>query len=486
MKYFYLFFVTVLSFASVTSAQVSVSGGTGLAVTYATLTNAGGLFAAINATAQTGNNIIVTITADIATETGTTSLNTGTWTSITISPSGARTISGTVAAPLINLNGADNVTINGLNTGGNTFTLSNTSTSATAETSTIRFISGATNNVITNCTVLGSATIPLATNGGTIYFSTDGVTVNGNDNNTISNCNIGPAGANLPAKAIYGIGTTTSAAKRNNGILINNNNIFDFFNATNGTSGIHILSGNDDWTVSNNRIYQTASRVFTTASQRYSGIVVNTATLPGSFTITGNTIGFANAAGTGTTIVANNSSEFRGIDAAQVSTTTATSIQGNIISGINYSSGRSSNVFTNSCFIGIMLGITGGYFNCGGTTGNTIGSLDGSSTITVNASSTFINTAPMMCIYDITANGNTISNNNMGSITINPIGGTGTEVGFRGIFVNTTVTGVTATINNNMIGGSAAGSITDNLIGVSAGGYSMYCIQVFKIGRAHV
>jgi hypothetical protein len=57
-----------------------------------------------------------------------------------------------VLPPLLNFNGADNVIINGLNTGGNSLTISNTSTSTAAGTSTIRFINDATNNIIRNCT----------------------------------------------------------------------------------------------------------------------------------------------------------------------------------------------------------------------------------------------------------------------------------------------------------------------------------------------
>ncbi len=53
-----------------------------------------------------------------------------------------------------------------------------------------------------------SSSASVATNGGTIFFSTDAVTTSGNDNNTISNNNIGPAGANLPSKAILCNGST--------------------------------------------------------------------------------------------------------------------------------------------------------------------------------------------------------------------------------------------------------------------------------------
>ncbi len=477
-----IYLLLVILFAgSITNsnAQIAVSGGTGLAATYTSFTNAAGLFADLNSIAQTGNNIVVSITGNVITEAGTNSLNAGAWTTITITPSGARTISGNVAAPLINFNGADNVTINGLNAGGNTLTIANTNNSATIGTSTVRFIGGATNNTVTNCNLQGSMTMSLASNGGIVYFATDALTTNGNDNNTISNCNIGPAGANLPSRCIYGNGSTTTSAIRNSGIIISNNNIFDFFGTgLLSTSGIYVISGNDNWTISNNRIYQTASRTFTTTQLRYAGITLNsTSGTLGSFTVTGNTIGFATSTGTGITTISGSSNEFRGVDAPSVNTTVASSIQGNTISGISQASSRGSVTFSNSNFIGIMMGTTGGLFNCGNITGNTIGSLDASSTIAITETSTLNPSAPVIGIYDFSKNGNTISNNNIGSITINPGGTPGTAVGFRGILVNT-ATGVTATINNNTIGGTATGSITDNIIGVnSANGYLIRGIE---------
>ena len=61
-----------------------------------------------------------------------------------------------------------------------------------------------------------------------------------------------------------------------------------------------------------------------------------------------------------------------------------------------------------------------------------------------------------------------IKNNSIGTITINERR-TGTGAGFRGIR-NAQTAGVNTTINNNIIGGAAAGSITDNLVGT----YDMY------------
>ena len=180
-------------------AQVAVtaSGGT----TNASYTTVKGAFDAINTGTHTGT-ITIAILGD-TTETASAVLNasgtgSASYTSISMSPSGgaARVVSGAITAgsPLIDLNGADNVTIDGLNTGGNALTISNTTASATVGTSTIRFIGGATNNTVTRCTVSGSSTSAVSTAGGNILFSTSTV-AGGNSNNTVSFCDLGPAGS---------------------------------------------------------------------------------------------------------------------------------------------------------------------------------------------------------------------------------------------------------------------------------------------------
>jgi uncharacterized protein DUF4214 len=403
------------------------------------------------------------------------------YTSIIMTPQGVRTVSGAIAAgsPLIDLNGSDNVTIDGVNAGGNSLTISNTTVSATANTSTIRFINGAQNNFVKNCSVLGSSTVTVgATAGGTILFSTSpavGTTIVGNNNNTISGNNIGPAGVNLPVKAITGLGTTTNNNTVNRDDIIDNNNIFDFF-GTGGVSvtGIDLRTGNLNWTISNNRIYQTAPRTFTTTALRYAGITLSGTTgVNGNFhTIRNNTIGFGAANGTGTTTITGSSNEVRGLDLPAASSGTATSVQGNIISGINQTSSRASTTAASSPFIAISLGTTSGVFDVGNVTGNQVGSLDGSSTIVINATSTTASNAPIIGIYDFSLSSGNVSNNQIGAITI-ASGGTGTTVGFRGILVNTS-SAATETINNNIIGGpTIAGAITDTQVG----SYVMYGIQ---------
>ena len=117
---------------------------------YATLKDA---FDAINAGTHTGA-ITIGVCGD-TTETAPAVLNasgagSASYTSVLMVPNGAHAISGAIVAgsPLIDLNGADNVTINGLSVG--LLTISNTTASATASTSTIRLINGAQNNTITS------------------------------------------------------------------------------------------------------------------------------------------------------------------------------------------------------------------------------------------------------------------------------------------------------------------------------------------------
>jgi Secretion system C-terminal sorting domain len=447
--------------AVVSGAVVVFStGGTGSAgVGYTSLTNAAGAFLALNGgTAHTGT-VSVYITADVTTEAGTNGLNSSTlWTSMTINPIGARTISGSVAAPMIDMAGADNVTINGLNTGGNSLIISNTNTGAASATSTLRFINDATVNTITNCSILGSATMATGTNGGTIFFSTSSTT--GNDNNTISNCNIGPAGVNLPTKAIYGNGSTGATTSNNNN-TITGCNIFDFFNAATASRGVLLNSGNTDWTISNNRFYQTASRVFTTGVAHYVIDINSTAgTLGVGFNITGNIIGFAAAAGTGTYTLSGTTNLFRAISISSVGTTTATNVQGNTITNISHSTTTSGSSNSSPC---MMIYIEVGLANVGDLTPNVIGSQTATGAISfVSSSSTG---SDFHAIYNFSSVNAVISNNNIGGITVNN-SSTG-SITFYGIRANTG-TGVTATISGNTVGGSVANSINNTATSTSS------------------
>jgi trimeric autotransporter adhesin len=240
--------MVVFTFGFVSAQNVTVNPGAG---SYATLKDA---FDAINAGTHTGavtvnivGNTIETASAVLnASGTGAAS-----YASVLITPTGTRTVTGAFVGHLVDLNGADNVTISG----GNNLTISNTALGAS---SAIRFINDASNNTISQTNLQGSGDVSF----GVVTFGTG--TVTGNDNNNINNSNIGPAGANLPIQGIHSLGT--SSAIDNSGNTINSNNIFDFFHAASASNAMNINTGNSSWTISNNKLFQTATRTYTTAS----------------------------------------------------------------------------------------------------------------------------------------------------------------------------------------------------------------------------
>ena len=466
--------VAFCSFNAMGQFSISGSAGGTLDGTYASLTGpgalpnaGGGVFAALNSVAQTGAIITVAVTGDSPAEPGTNSLFAGAWTSITISPSGgvARTISGTTTAvaplQIIDFNGADNVTIDGLNSGGNSLTIANLSTLNTSGTSTIKFIGGATNNTITNCNIQGSGTMSVATNGATIFFSTDANTANGNDNNTISNCNIGPAGANLPTKAILGNGSTTTNAIGNSGNIINNNNIFDYFGAAVTSSGIAINGGCNTWSITNNRFYQTGTRTWTTGATHRAIDLNSTAATSGvqGMTVTGNIVGYASNTQTGTYTLTGSTGKFQGIVFNGITGGTVSNINTNTVASVSLTGVTSSGTSTSSPFVGML--VTNGLAN---TNSNTIGSQSATGSLTFSTTTT--TTTEIMGIFNFSFDDWTANSNTVGGISVTNAAASGTFITF-GLRANTT-TGKVFNASSNFVGGTIANSIQLNSTGTAS------------------
>ncbi|MEO7309751.1 MAG: T9SS type A sorting domain-containing protein [Chitinophagaceae bacterium] len=432
--------------AGANPVTVNASGGTPTA-DYGDLK---GAFDAINAGTHTGT-ITVLINAN-TTEVATAALNaSGTgaasYTVVTVNPAGggARTVSGALTGlPLLDLNGADNVTINGLNTGGNSLTLSNTSSGSS---STIRFNNDATGNTVTKCTILGSGT-----NFAPVYFGATAITT-GNDNNTISNCDITAAGVTQPQNGIYSAGL--SAAIDNSGNIISNNNIFDYYNTGLATAGMNINSNNSGWTITGNKLYQTATRTYSSANT-HSGIQI---TSGAGYTITGNTIGYASSTAVGTTNMVGNTLALAGfpgsyvtsgtaiatryvaINAAFTASGTVSNIQGNTIAGFAL---YTSSGATTTSGIFCAIAVTSGNANIGTTTGNIIGTAT-SSIYTASTTSG----AMVAGIYTTSSNAVTIQNN-----TIQNIDAMGTSASFSGSIngINTAGAGTLVDISGNTVG----------------------------------
>ena len=414
--------------AGTAQAQVDVTASAGTAsASYTTLKAA---FDAVNAGVHQGV-IGIAISGNTA-ETATASLlasgGTSSYTQITVQPQGgaARTVTGTIAGALVELNGADNVTIDGLNSGGDALTLANTSTGATA--SALRFVNDATGNTIQNCSLQASGA---AVTTGVVAFSTT-TGAGGNDNNVVTACDIGPAGASLPYVGVFSQGSTGTAAAYNSSNTISNNRIHDFFAATASAYGIEVLTGNSDWTISGNSVYQTATRTPTAVGTIY-GIYVSNGTNGNNFGVTGNFVGGSAASAGGGPWTWSSPAVAYAFTGIYTSATTA-SIQGNTIANIAWTAN------------GIWRGIQApaGTINIGTVTGNTIGAPTGTGSI-VLASATSVNE------YGIDVGGNgvmTVSNNSVGSLT-----GTGNLINLIGV--------------NSTVGASGLGSgtISANLIG---------------------
>lgn len=228
--------------------------GTPSETNYSSFTGAGGFFEAINNGVLTGN-VTVTVNTDV-TEDGTNALNElvsegGSFT-LTIQPNAAseRVISGAVANGMIRLNGADNVTIDGRYSGSGSYLRFRNTNNANP---TITLLADASSNTIRNCYIEGGNT---GSTSGVLVFSTG--TTTGNDNNTVTNCTIRDRSdvTQIPANLIYSQGSSTSV--RNSGNTLSDNSIFNFFNA--GVFLATTNSGNENWTISGNTIYQEAQR----------------------------------------------------------------------------------------------------------------------------------------------------------------------------------------------------------------------------------
>jgi len=459
-------------------AQITVSGSNSNG-SYTTLTNASGAFAALNSVSQAGKIITITITADVTTEAGTNALTgaAGLWTSLTISPSGARTISGSATKPIIDLSGADYVSIDGLNTGGNTLTILNSSTSTLSGTSTIRFINDATYNNIKNCTIKGCSGSGLSPNyAATILFNSP--TSTGNNNNIIEYNNITNAGGVRP---VYSSIFSTGANSLN---TIRYNNFYDLMAPGANSYAVSLGGTNFSWTIQGNSFYETtASPGFVTTANNVSYTAINI--LGGyGYTVSGNYIGGNAPNCVGTWYKAGDfDNSFLGIYVKAIAGI-ANNIQGNTIKGFNWSNTNASNTYS-TYFTAIQASgnpaSTYGDFNIGDVTGNTIGAATGNGSIIFTANymgGTPGTTSAFYGIYVTYGGVTVIKNNIIGAIT------TANATAANGVHIYGIMCewhGISATtIQNNTIGSTDAGT-TNSMYASSGASGSTSSQQIWGI-----
>ena len=311
---------------------------------FPTLTGAAGLFQNINICGLEGN-LVAVIQSDL-TEPGTYALNQWTETgagnyTLTIQPDATtqRVISGTAVAastPMVNINGADRVIINGGS--GKYLLFRNTLASPGTTGPAIQFTNGAIGDTLKYCVVECNST---AVTTGVVNIGSTGT-----NSVFIANCDLrNPTGGTggLPYCGIY-------SSNAGNTVSLQSNNIYNWSN-----TGIYLNNVANGCIINGNNLYETS--VQTTSLY---GIYI----LAGSgHIITGNNFGGANASRTGAAMTT--SAGVLGI-VLSVGTSSATSVQGNHLSNFGSTGSNSS-----AAVYGIQ--VVAGNVNIGTVTGNVLG-----------------------------------------------------------------------------------------------------------------
>ncbi|MEZ4791383.1 MAG: T9SS type A sorting domain-containing protein [Flavobacteriales bacterium] len=326
----------------------------GAAETYTSLTGAGGLFAAINAGSLTANTTATIVDASV-TETGAVALNQIAYgcsgpVTLTIKPQTTATLTGSVASgALIKLNGADNVIIDGSNSGGTdrSLTIANSATTAPCAIwiSSLGNGAGAINNTVKNCVINTNA----ATTSTAYAIAISGSTISGqggdNDNITIQN---------------------NAIDSRNVGVFANGNASV----STGGLDGLLITQ--NDFTSSGTltTVYglQVARSQAAMISLNTFSITTSGAIAPVAISIETDAFGTEVRRNRITQVVSTNTGGYggRGITVGTGSATSNVIIANNFVAGVNGSNWSS---FGNSSSMGIVIGTVGNSSTLSTTTG---------------------------------------------------------------------------------------------------------------------
>ena len=218
-----------------------------------------------NAGNRVTGNVIFELNSDYTGTTGETfpivfnqfSSSGGSWT-VTIRPKTGVSMRTTAGNPgsgqaLIVFDGAHNINLDGRAGGSGSaigWLIRTTNTN-----STIRLVNDAQNNTLTWLQLEGQN----STNATGIVHLSGTTGTEGNDDNTISYCNIRDRSdeAGSPAAGITISGATTNASAFNSGNTITHNNIFNIFRPGTNCSGIYIQQGATATSITYNSFYQT-------------------------------------------------------------------------------------------------------------------------------------------------------------------------------------------------------------------------------------
>lgn len=362
---------------------------------------------------------------------------------VTVRPAGAATnlsIGGTVMGPMFSITGGKNLIVDGRPGGSGAavsgaasatdLTISNSSTDASS--AAVSFINDASGNVLQHCQLRASTSG--VTTGAVVYFGAS--SAGGNSSNTVQYNDIREAGSSFPTVGVLCTGS------KNAGNAITGNNVYNFFSTTTTTYGLYLSAVADSWNITGNSFYQTTSRTATSGVVLY-GINVSAGS---NHTIAGNFIGGlapgCGAAGSPLTLSSSTANRFVGIHLSTNSTVAASSIQGNTVANIAWTT-SSTATGTGGVFSGIY--VAAGNANIGTVTGNNIGTLALPISVTPSASGAVINGIS-------TNSSSTVGTINVAQNTVTNLTGTGKTASIgpvvKGIFL---ASATSATVSRNRV-----------------------------------
>jgi hypothetical protein len=387
MNQFYkkvLFAILLLSGGLGVAAQVSVTATTGTVgpTAYTTLKAA---FDAVNAGTHSGN-VTVTVSGN-TTETGTATLNSGPYSTLTLNATAASVITGNIGGPLIDFVGAGDVFFNG----NNNLQLVNTNSGGPV----LHFVNDAGPIKIRNTKLKGAYSGVDGTGaitGGIVLFDVGSSA--GNNDNLITGCDLD--GGSTAICGVFSKGDATTSLTENFADSIVNCTIHDVINpAVAASTAIFLSAGNDKWVLSGNSIYNTVP-VVTAVQFPPSGITIFPSWTSDAHIVTGNYVGGSTALAGGTALTITNNG--------------AGTVSGYI--GMSIQTGGTGSAITNNTIrnIAITYGSTLGSFSNAGIF-SFIGGYNGTSTISGNTikNISITNTLGTAAMYGIQVNGRVTS-----------------------------------------------------------------------------
>jgi hypothetical protein len=343
-KLYFSFLLLFCAFSQLHAQNVNVTATAGAPNgSYPTLKDA---FDAINSGTHQGaiNVTIIASTVETATAQLQASGAGSSYTSVTIAPAGLVSISANITSTLINLNGATNVSING----GNSLTLSNPNTTG----SVISFTNDASNNKIRKCNIQGNNT---STTSGVINFAPG--TSTGSDGNLIDSCNI--TGNGVAARLIYSTGNTATSANQHSADTVRGCLLHDITGASSSPTFVFLSSGNTNWVIQDNSIYQTLPLTVTIQGITR-GILAFPAWTSDAHKVIGNYIGGNSANAAGTLTINGSGSIAVGFIGLDIETGgPGNLIQRNLVQNISVSYGFTGGSFSNAGIFALIGGFSG-------------------------------------------------------------------------------------------------------------------------------